>query len=84
MAPEATASWGQAQLQQFAPAPQMAGQQPETVLVRELHIIHMRFWFVSPTSAWPLNLSGIPLRIASGSPEATHLAFTTSPFGGAH
>jgi hypothetical protein len=77
-------TWGQAQ--QFTPAtaPQMAGPHPQAVLVRELHIIHMRFRFVSPTSACPLNLSGIPLRIALGSPEATHLAFTTAPFGGAH
>jgi hypothetical protein len=44
----------------------------------------MQFLMVSPTSACPLNLSGIPLRIALGSPEATPLAFMTAPFGGAH
>jgi hypothetical protein len=83
-APETTASLGQAQ--QFTPAtaPQMAWPHPQTVLVREPHIICMRFRLVFPTSACPLNLSGIPLRIALGSLEATPPAFRTAPFGGAH
>jgi hypothetical protein len=78
-APETTASWGQAQ--QFTPAtaPQMAWPHPQIVLVREPQIIYVRFKLVFPTSACPLNLSGIPLRIALGSPEATPLAFRTAP-----
>jgi hypothetical protein len=74
-------TWGQAQQFTSDTAPQMAGPHPQTVLVRELHIMHMRFRFVSPTSACPLNLSGIPLRIALGSPEATPWPSRQRPSG---
>jgi hypothetical protein len=39
--------------------------------------MHMRLTFVSLTSACTLNLSGIPLRIAGGSPEATPLPLSS-------
>jgi hypothetical protein len=67
-APEATASRCQAQQCTPATAPQMARPHPQSVLVREPHIMHvqLRFSFVSRTSACHLNLSGIPLRMAWG------------------
>jgi hypothetical protein len=76
--PEATASSGQAQ--QFTPAtaPQMAQPHPQTVLVREPHIIHMQLRFVSPTSACPLTLSGIPPRTALRSQKANPLGLPDS------